>query len=292
MDRKRAFTLIELLVVIAIIAILAAILFPVFAQAKLSAKFAASISNDKQTTIAEIMYGTDFDDRCVPDMDWGNRYSDMLGWNWNAGECYAPWGWLMLPYVKTADIYQDPTTTRQPLGWDSYPVTYSEFPQYGYNYSELSPSTSTAPKWGYTMDVRNVVSHTAVAQPSSTVMFVSKSEWEKGDRVWWYYGLGTRWIVRNSVEPPDCNLAVGWCEANWGTGTWLSQTPLLSNASNGAFTGGVCFRKAGQAVVSWVDGHVSGMTAGALAAGTNWNQNIAASALIQTNNSKYLWDTK
>jgi len=59
---KRAFTLIELLVVIAIIAILAAILFPVFAQAKLAAKKTQSISNVRQIGLATLMYATDNED--------------------------------------------------------------------------------------------------------------------------------------------------------------------------------------------------------------------------------------
>jgi prepilin-type N-terminal cleavage/methylation domain-containing protein/prepilin-type processing-associated H-X9-DG protein len=63
---KRAFTLIELLVVIAIIAILAAILFPVFAQAKNAAKGAVCISNMKQIAAASIMYETDYDDVWYP----------------------------------------------------------------------------------------------------------------------------------------------------------------------------------------------------------------------------------
>jgi prepilin-type N-terminal cleavage/methylation domain-containing protein len=64
---RRAFTLIELLVVIAIIAILAAILFPVFAQAKVAAKKASDISNLKQIGIAANMYATDSDD-LIPNM--------------------------------------------------------------------------------------------------------------------------------------------------------------------------------------------------------------------------------
>jgi prepilin-type N-terminal cleavage/methylation domain-containing protein len=64
--RLDAFTLIELLVVIAIIAILAAILFPVFAQAKAAAKKATATSNAKQIVLAEIMYSNDYDDGVVP----------------------------------------------------------------------------------------------------------------------------------------------------------------------------------------------------------------------------------
>ena len=62
MNHKRAFTLIELLVVIAIIAILAAILFPVFAQAKVAAKKASSLSNVKQTGLSTAIYLVDYDD--------------------------------------------------------------------------------------------------------------------------------------------------------------------------------------------------------------------------------------
>ena len=59
---RRAFTLIELLVVIAIVAILAAILFPVFAQAKASAKKTACLSNLKQLGVAFTLYEADADD--------------------------------------------------------------------------------------------------------------------------------------------------------------------------------------------------------------------------------------
>jgi len=80
--RKTAFTLIELLVVIAIIAILAAILFPVFAQAKMAAKKTASLSNMKQSALANAMYGNDFDDLLPAGGDWFNPgNNDNLGWN-------------------------------------------------------------------------------------------------------------------------------------------------------------------------------------------------------------------
>jgi prepilin-type N-terminal cleavage/methylation domain-containing protein len=90
MNRK-AFTLIELLVVIAIIAILAAILFPVFAQAKMAAKRAADISNVKQLPLALLMYSNDYDDTAPIESNgpWDIRY-DIVTWK----DC-------ILPYVKS-----------------------------------------------------------------------------------------------------------------------------------------------------------------------------------------------
>src|SRR5687768_9671457 len=83
---RRAFTLIELLVVIAIIAILAAILFPVFAQAKEAAKKTHCVSNTKQVALAALMYAGDYED-VLPLHD-GNG-SCVYGQN----PCSAPdWG--------------------------------------------------------------------------------------------------------------------------------------------------------------------------------------------------------
>jgi prepilin-type N-terminal cleavage/methylation domain-containing protein len=81
---RKAFTLIELLVVIAIIAILAAILFPVFAQAKSAAKNMASLSNIKQIGTACMLYLNDNDDTMIQ------------------GDDYAEWVWLFrfAPYIK------------------------------------------------------------------------------------------------------------------------------------------------------------------------------------------------
>jgi len=90
MNRK-AFTLIELLVVIAIIAILAAILFPVFAQAKAAAKRTADLSNNKQLGLGLLMYGNDYDDAPPPMM--------QGAWDWPRHQ-YIIWKDVVLPYVK------------------------------------------------------------------------------------------------------------------------------------------------------------------------------------------------
>ncbi len=99
--RQRAFTLIELLVVIAIIAILAAILFPVFAQAKMSAKKAADISNLKQQGLAIAMYTADYDDASVPFGLPGDAQRCP-----NGGITY--WPSLLMPYSKNAQLFLNP----------------------------------------------------------------------------------------------------------------------------------------------------------------------------------------
>src|SRR6266700_1648862 len=71
MKHKKAFTLIELLVVIAIIAILAAILFPVFAQAKAAAKRTGDLSNLKQIGTASFIYANDYDDQLGDSVNYG-----------------------------------------------------------------------------------------------------------------------------------------------------------------------------------------------------------------------------
>jgi len=86
LSRKKGFTLIELLVVIAIIAILAAILFPVFAQAREKARQTTCLSNSKQIGTAVQMYMSDYDET-LP-LSWGNQ---------------PPWGWTNCEYgIQTA----------------------------------------------------------------------------------------------------------------------------------------------------------------------------------------------
>lgn len=92
--RRRGFTLIELLVVIAIIAILAAILFPVFAQAREKARSISCLSNSKQIGTAHYMYSQDYDETLLP---WFVR-SGLARDEWRH-DLYS-WVQLLQPYIK------------------------------------------------------------------------------------------------------------------------------------------------------------------------------------------------
>jgi prepilin-type N-terminal cleavage/methylation domain-containing protein/prepilin-type processing-associated H-X9-DG protein len=106
--RRRAFTLIELLVVIAIIAILAAILFPVFAQARAKARQATCTSNLRQLTMGTRMYSQDYDEN-FPYWNW------IRSCNWSASGCNGTgraeslWFSAIFPYVKNGPVYADPS---------------------------------------------------------------------------------------------------------------------------------------------------------------------------------------
>lgn len=103
--KNRGFTLIELLVVIAIIAILAAILFPVFSQAKLAAKKTQDLSNVKQMSLGFVLYASDYDDySLISDHDAGYEWYDALQ-----------------PYVKSNDIFRTPAYTRKAIDEGSGP---------------------------------------------------------------------------------------------------------------------------------------------------------------------------
>lgn len=100
---RRAFTLIELLVVIAIIAILAAILFPVFSRAREKARQISCLSNVKQISLAIMMYTDDYDGRFP-------THSHTEGYGW-----YEP----LYTYVKNAQVFQCPSL----VGDDGHPDT-------------------------------------------------------------------------------------------------------------------------------------------------------------------------
>jgi prepilin-type N-terminal cleavage/methylation domain-containing protein/prepilin-type processing-associated H-X9-DG protein len=98
-NHRRGFTLIELLVVIAIIAILAAILFPVFAQARSKARATTCLSNNKQIGTAMMMYAQDYDELFAPLYTVHSAYTPP----------YTLWAKLLYPYVKNGQVFREPS---------------------------------------------------------------------------------------------------------------------------------------------------------------------------------------
>ena len=113
--QRKAFTLIELLVVIAIIAILAAILFPVFAQAKLAAKKTVALSAAKQIGISLALYSSDADDMVVPCATMNEPGINNPGSQEESVAFYyhvKPFDSLLEPYIKSAEFWSVPADSR------------------------------------------------------------------------------------------------------------------------------------------------------------------------------------
>ncbi len=114
---RRAFTLIELLVVIAIIAILAAILFPVFARAKEAAKRSTCLSGMRQIVLATVMYGNDADDLLPDRRDLKRDLRGAATWSWPPSDPRGGWAAVVLePYVKNKDLWSCPSVAGSAMG--------------------------------------------------------------------------------------------------------------------------------------------------------------------------------
>lgn len=206
--RRRAFTLIELLVVIAIIAILAAILFPVFAQAKQSAKRAACLSNLRQIGLANELYVADYDDlmpwlpdselQLTPPINSGGRRYAALG-------SFLP---LWQPYMKSVALMKSPALGGDELsGWKQWYVG---------NWRENGVETPTKGKTYYVSDLlaetnpastRFTRGRSALSVADAKGLSVSEQEWimtpfyEAG---WWSFSHAL-WTVNGSAPP-----STGW----------------------------------------------------------------------------------
>lgn len=148
---RKAFTLIELLVVIAIIAILAAILFPVFAQAKMAAKATQCVSNIRSMSQAVVLYQNDYDDT-FPLAAYGTPAGFVL------------WHDLVDPYVKNKDIWHCPGSSVS-----EHDTTGAITSHFGYNVGYITT---------FLMDFSNANDHIAYPlgafqKPSETVLFTS-----------------------------------------------------------------------------------------------------------------------
>lgn len=205
---KKAFTLIELLVVIAIIAILAAILFPVFAQAKLAAKKTQGLSHSKQIGTSAQIYIADYDDTFFP-----YRLNGPVGNGCSGATCINPdyqkaitsvglaqanvvfgsrardvvfYKQMLDPYVKNNQIWLAPTS---PTAWvaqdNGNGQTEPQFRSYGgQNSYGVNNYAFTAPAG--TSSVGGGMSGTAIAEVSNTILMVDAS----------YYNVLPRYVGR------------------------------------------------------------------------------------------------
>ena len=172
---RRAFTLIELLVVIAIIAILAAILFPVFAQAREAARKATCQSHMKQLALAVRMYAVDYDEQNIR-MWWSpftNKYNDPPARAW--------WTWFLMPYVKNLGVFSEPSVANAQYlgethqisnwGWGGGDSSYRFESGIGLNWYHPTAVTDCG-EWGCTVPGWNFdgVSDSSVARPAERVI--------------------------------------------------------------------------------------------------------------------------
>jgi prepilin-type N-terminal cleavage/methylation domain-containing protein/prepilin-type processing-associated H-X9-DG protein len=300
MQRKRGFTLIELLVVIAIIAILAAILFPVFAQAREKARQIACISNAKQLALGMIQYVQDYDEHMVPytlpPSGWFGR-ADSNGviqrYHWNV---------LLKPYTKQqlyggntiyhcadleADFYHQfgPNPTNSSDAWSSY------FTPYGMNADYLQPDAGCSSSnalisiWGYPITLSRIEA------PAQTV-FIADS---KPDVIL-SGGSAGAFYPSDNIDPPGvagsassnaCAID-GWGIDDLGDG---DATGLGGPNGVATLTHTNLFdpRHTGRGNVVFCDGHAKSLSPGQAAAGTDWNMSKPDGSVNITDLSQDIW---
>ncbi len=152
---RKGFTLIELLVVIAIIAILAAILFPVFARAREKARQTSCLSNVKELGLGLLMYMQDYDETFVR-----TSANDMVAWA-AAGNHWSVWYRAIMPYVKNDQIYVCPSDgATNSARWSTSGTTWDE-------------STTAAGQWYFPLSYG--VNHNQGGQKEALVAYPAET---------------------------------------------------------------------------------------------------------------------
>jgi len=281
---RRAFTLIELLVVIAIIAILASILFPVFAQAKAAAKKIASVSNVKQLALASLMYNNDYDDNFCAE-GYANPNNN---WGWQ-----MTWQMETLPYIKNYGIFLDPTDTHK------NDRSFDTGPMFSYPGNGIFAGTCGQPTWqwnmigviqsnrSWTANFNQPVSGTSIPMAAQTILFATREKmaaasWMQGG----IDGIFSCWATTLlSSDGVDCNTGTQCALPGQLNGLWTA--PVAT------YDGSIYDGYAGQSPFAFTDGHAKSMKPTQT---VNINAGIATgdSGGCQQSNSVndfwYMWD--
>lgn len=250
---KKAFTLIELLVVIAIIAILAAILFPVFAQAKEAAKKTADLSNQKQINLGQIMYSADSDDVYARGLYFVTN---------NAGNWVSDYTWrnAVNPYVKNSDGRRDMTSGAELIGGGLWsPPGFNNVRSGYHSHDGLNPIPVV--DWGPRRETaigRPSMSQTAIPNVARTLLITTvgvNPNWDGGvsgsnmDSSWWWWGGETQ---KYNAATRTCGNA-GWPPVVTGpTAGFLCYNKDNNDWPNWSMPR---FRYSGGANVGFADGH-------------------------------------
>ncbi len=202
---RRGFTLIELLVVIAIIAILAAILFPVFARAREKARQTSCLSNCKQIALAMNMYAQDYDETTVP------AATTFPGTPCGGHPGRYEWPSLLFAYTKNEQMWICPTSKAKHGCHDRPPVRFS----YGINCS----SSNAAAHQGYSAKELGKIQH-----PAELIAF---GESRGNDLYWRCWNRSPIGSCGTGVEPYSHNGGQN-CGFADGHAKWLSNSMVLA----------------------------------------------------------------
>lgn len=272
---KSGFTLIELLVVIAIIAILAAILFPVFAQARAKARAVTCLSNTKEVGLAWSMYLQDYDEQMAP-MLVQNVAGSPVG--------YGTWALLMQPYIKNWGIFRCPDQADPTGVWGAGPNAWwgNQMRRTGIGLNYLGLGI-----WWDCVDPV-AVSLASISRPASTIAFVDDAYQQDGVDAYPTNSQRTVFFVNAPAQyaaiypaPHTCT----WYNGRLGGYDWSLPGPKPD------FLGFAIDRHSEGMNVGWVDGHTKFMKPSALWAGTNVAPGVADTAVRLTNPDAYLWNS-
>ncbi|MES2464450.1 MAG: DUF1559 domain-containing protein [Armatimonadota bacterium] len=237
--RLSGFTLIELLVVIAIIAILAAILFPVFAQAREKARMIACLSNTKQLALGVMQYAQDYDET-LPVMGVG-------------AQCRGRWQWQIYSYVKNSQVFTCPSSPSNqwlpnlstPNGCTT-PSGNSDRGGYGWNwtlgYDSLTFGTSANQASGFPL--------ASIAKPADTICIGDTGFDDPANN----NSIASGWIML-PADPRG---------ANGGTFTQPGLFPQFRHhmTESRAVGGGFKLPTKGRANFCFLDGHAKSLDVG------------------------------